>query len=425
MSRKLLSFFNGVMAKPLKTKRRSEEPMSAIEPPSTPDIKPKKHRKTRGEGTLVSTGKGTWALILSTTVNGKRKQTWHRIVARNKSDAIKARTAILRARDTLTLVEQSRMTLAEWLDGWLKGLTVAPATLEGYQDIVRKYLIPAFGSQQLTRLATPIIRAYFAGLHNAAKLAPRSQLKQYWVLWAALRVAVEDGFLSRHPMMTGKKNSFRPPTEKVEMKALDETELLNLHALYAGTRLEALVEFASATAMRLGELLGLRWSDIDYERQRLTVRRSLSQTRFGTVFKSPKNASSQRAVSLDPDAVALLRRHEIRQKEERLRLGTIWPQSTDEDFGLVFPNADGRRWNRKAASAAFRRGRAPIRFHDLRHTHVSILMKHRSDLIEIKDRLGHSSISTTADQYGHLLKGVAEKTAATFGAAMREAREKR
>jgi len=175
-----------------------------------------------------------------------------------------------------------------------------------------------------------------------------------------------------------------------------------------GDRLEALYLVAITTGLRQGELLGLRWSDIDLEAGKLAVRRALMAgsvgSRGGAVFDAPKNNKS-RTVKLTSSAVEALKRHKVAQNAERLKLGSLW-----EDHGLVFPNRVGKPMDhnnlyKRDFKKMLKRAGLPLtfRFHDLRHTCATLLLSRNVHMKVVQEMLGHATISQTMDTYSHVL----------------------
>ncbi len=165
--------------------------------------------------------------------------------------------------------------------------------------------------------------------------------------------------------------------------------------------------------MRRGELLGLKWSDIDWDRGTVTVKRALKQSRRGLELQKPKTARSARTIALPPIALEMLRSHKIIQAESRMRLGKAY-----RDLGLVLAEPDGAFKRPDALSTNFaafiRRHRElpKVRFHDLRHTHASLLLQAGEHAKVVSERLGHSSVAFTLDTYGHLMPGMEAGAAA-------------
>lgn len=233
------------------------------------------------------------------------------------------------------------------------------------------------------------------------------------VLRAALGQAVRWRMLSRNPA-----DAVRPPRpERREMKALPEKDMTALFESLAGTRLYAPVTVAATTGLRRGELLALRWSDVNLDAATLTVKRSLEETKAGLNFKSPKTREAQRLLDLLPLTVEVLRRHRIEQAKARLAAGPAW-----EDNDLVFPDSDGRPWRPSLLTGAFADRRTGIRFHDLRHSHATQLLRAGVHPKIVSERLGHAGVGITLDTYSHVLPGMQKQAMLQLEASLQAAR---
>jgi integrase len=198
------------------------------------------------------------------------------------------------------------------------------------------------------------------------------------------------------------------------MKTLNVDEIIRLFKGTREHRLHALYVVAVSTGMRLGELLGLKWEDIDADNCRLFIRRSVQRTREGLVYVPPKTPKSRRTVMLTPTALSALQEHRRRQAEERLRLGTEW-----EDQGLVFPNVTGGPQDPGTMSTRFkdvltRLDLPAVRFHDLRHTAASLLLSAGTHPKVVSEMLGHSTIVLTLDTYSHVIPVMHSEAADTM-----------
>jgi integrase len=193
-----------------------------------------------------------------------------------------------------------------------------------------------------------------------------------------------------------------------DAKALTSTQVRALLAAARDTRHEALYVVAIHTGLRQGELLGLKWTDVDLEARRVSVRRSLKVTDRGLGFGPPKNGASRRSVSLSKTAVAALRAHRTRQNTENLAAAR-W-----KDSGLVFPNRVGGPMDH---NNLYYRDYKPLlkraglddrgfTFHALRHTFATALFERGEHPKIVQSLLGHSSITQYMDTYSHFMKGM-------------------
>jgi integrase len=212
-----------------------------------------------------------------------------------------------------------------------------------------------------------------------------------------------------------------PKVQRKEMRALDEDETASLLNLLVETRLYMPVMLAVTTGLRRGEILGLRWSSVDFSAGTITVTRSLEQTKNGLRFKSPKTHRGRRSIAVGVVTVEAMRMHRAKQAEERLALGPVY-----EDHDLVCPRPGGRLWPPDMLSTAFsammRRSVLPkIRFHDLRHSHATHLLKAGIHPKVVSERLGHSSVGITLDTYSHVLPGMQKDAILKLDVALRTA----
>ena len=188
-----------------------------------------------------------------------------------------------------------------------------------------------------------------------------------------------------------------------EMQTLSPEQARAFLDAAQGDRFHALYVLALSTGMRQGELLALRWQDVDLDRGTVQVRGSLQRTPAGLTLTEPKTAASRRQVGLTPSAVAALRRHRVAQTEERLRFGSVW-----QDNGLVFCNEIGEPIDATHVTVRpFRRlleraGLPQIRFHDLRHTAATLLLGQGVHPKMVSEMLGHTQIAITLDLYSHV-----------------------
>jgi integrase len=198
-----------------------------------------------------------------------------------------------------------------------------------------------------------------------------------------------------------------PQPRRAEIRPLNREKVRALFETVCGHRLEALYIVAVHCGLRQGELLGLKWEDVDLEAGTLQVRRTLSNGQF----TPPKTAKSRRSVNLTPTAMEALKRHSERQAEEMMKADTLY-----QDQGLVFASQVGTPLSRRNLTRSFktllRRAGLPhtVRLHDLRHTCATLLLSRGFNGKFVQELLGHATIAITLDTYSHVMPGMADHT---------------
>jgi len=357
-------------------------------------------------GMIRRRGQNSWQIAVSVGFDprtGRRVRVW-KTVRGTRRDAALALAKLLNEVAHGLPTDPGKTTVAEWLRSWLeiKRSMVCAKTYETYELLVRRYLIPALGRHRLSQLHPYHVQETLSKLLEAGK-HPKTVLHVFRTLHAALADAVRQQILGRNVC-----DLVRPPKVPVrELRVLTEEELQRLLRAAEGTRLRVPVLLAALCGLRRGEVLALRWEDVNLEDGVLYVRRTLEETRSGLAFKEPKT-NRFRAVALPPMVVEALREHRRAQAVERLRAGPRW-----QDHGLVCAARNGVPWrpsNFKRDFEAFvmKNGFEGLTFHMLRHSHASHLIRAGADIKVVASRLGHSTPRLTLDTYGHLLPGAQE-----------------
>ena len=355
-------------------------------------------------------GKERYTIVLSMGLDpatGKRKQQWIAVKG-NKRDAERKLVELLGQLENGTYVKPNKLTIGAFLERWLMDYAkpnLSPRTVEGYEHMVHKHIIPSLGHIVLTALRPDHLQHY-----NSEKLASglsaRTVRHHHITLHTALQTAVKWGLLMRNVA-----DAVDPPRfQRCEMNTLTEDELQCFLEAAKETKYYPLFYLALFTGMRRSELLALRWSDIDLLGCQVSVTKSIHYLRNGeNIFRQPKTAKSRRLVALSPSTVKILREHRIAQ--ENLR--------TIIDNDLVFSRVDGKPWLPDTITHAWlkiarRIGLNGIRLHDARHTHASLMLKQGVHPKIVQERLGHALIQITIDTYSHVAPSLQRAAAAKF-----------
>jgi integrase len=374
-------------------------------------------KRGNGEGTVYphkdKTGKiigwrGVY-WVWAQTVEGPKRKRRHVSDSRTKTEAKeKIRIAVAKADGGLAF-DADNLTLSEYLQRWLKDSvknSVKPVTFEQYQRQIRLHISPALGHLKLGKLTSAHVQGMYQQQLDAG-LASASVCQIHAVLHRALKQAHKWRLVPENVAAA----TTPPKPQPKEMRPLDGEQSKRLLEAACGERLEALLVMAVTAGPRIGELLGLRWEDIDLERGTMRVARTLSGAKSGPRFTTPKNGKG-RTIRLTRQAVEALRSHRKRQNEERLMVGTLW-----EDLGLVFPSTAGRPLGRdwvyrRCFKPLLKRSGLPqITLHDLRHTCATLLLGQNVHPKYVQELLGHASIAITLNRYSHWIPSMGDQTA--------------
>jgi integrase len=347
---------------------------------------------------------------------GKRKQIFRN--ARTKREARQVLNQLLRDLDAGTYVEPCDLTLTEFLRSWhaehARHYTCARAhESNGY--MIEAHLVPALGGLKLGKLRPMHLQTYYSERLDSGA-ASSSVRKEHNIAHAALKHAVRMQLLATNPADV----VVPPRAKRAEMMALDETQSAAMLRAAEGTDLHMPLLFALGTGLRRSGLLGLRWSDVDLEAGTATVNQGLQEAGGQLIVTAPKTVKSRRAVTLPGLVIDALRAHRAEQARKTLAREPNW---TDSEYVLAAPH--GGPWRPSNFDRVWRRFKTKqkleIRFHDLRHSHASALLKAGVHPKVVSERLGHASIGITLDTYSHVMPGMQEEAAERIDAGLRKA----
>jgi integrase len=361
-------------------------------------------KRANQEGSVYKRKDGRWvaSIVLE---NGKRKS----IYCKTQQEAIKAVRKANQDKDQGVLLSGEDQTLDTFLTSWLQDTIknkVRARTHERYCELLQLHVLPILGKVQLQKL----LPQHLQKLYNQ-KLeegyAPQTVKHIHRVLHRALGDALRWQLVVRNVC-----DAVDPPrVPKKEMQALTGEQAQQFLEAAQGDSLEALYVLALTTGMRRGELLGLKWTDLDLALGILQVKRTVSRlAKKGFIVSEPKTAKSRRKIHLTQLAIEALKHHRIRQNEARLAAGPAW-----DEQGWVFCNTLGRpleagnMLRRSFRPILIKAGLPMIRFHDLRHSAASLLLSLGVHAKIVQELLGHSQIGLTLDTYSHVLPSLQEE----------------
>ncbi len=397
-----------------------------------------KRRRGQNEGSIFERSDGRWCGVLTLATKddgtGRRRRTrryfYGATAAEVQDQMTPVKNDILNGVPIPTDGLRVGDFLATWLDQSVKP-NVRPLTFQQYSDHIRLHLaprmpkqpgqaerfapLPGLGNFTLAKLKPEHVQSLVNSMLKSG-LSPRTAQLSLVILRLALDRAVKWGRCARNVA----KLVDAPRVERHEVRVLNPDEARGFLSECSGERLEALYSVALALGLRLGEALGLRWQDVDFEHRTLTVAQALARIgskRFGAPgtlqFVEPKTKRSRRTIVAPEGTLRALKTHRARQAQERLAAGADW-----RDLGLVFTTRVGTPFGPRDAELDFKRilekaglpGK--IRFHDLRHSAASLLLAQGVEMRVIMELLGHSTITLTADTYSHVLPVLMEDAAA-------------
>ncbi|KOV57494.1 tyrosine-type recombinase/integrase [Streptomyces sp. MMG1121] len=414
----------------------------------------RKKARANGDGTVYQRKDGRWEAAGYVLAPGSTRKRI-RVYGSSRKEALAKLTEKIAASNRGVPIVTAQGSLAAYLTYWLENVAVhylRETTHTRYTAVIEQYLIPGLGRKKLARLTAKDIRTWLNELRTVCqccargidarrkpdaqtgrrprccalgqcchkRLSPVTLAYIHSVLKSALEHAVREEEIPRNVARNVRTGTPRPR----RFNPLTTDEARQFLTAAQGHRLAALFELALRTGLRKGELLGLRWEDLNLDAGTATIRRTLQRTRTGGLTTLPtKTISSERRIALSASCVTSLRAHRERQARERDRTGSVRQGS-----GHVFTRPDGhpiepatltRHFNALLRDARLR----PIRFHDLRHSTATLLLEQGVELVVIKELLGHAHIGVTATVYAHVRLRLQRQAIDLLGHALRDRSE--
>lgn len=374
-------------------------------------------RRHNREGSVYQRADGKWCAAVTVGYkDGKRQR--RVLYGKTAEEAQAKKLHMLAALAEGRPATDASVRLATYLEQWLRDVVepnTEATTHAGYAWQVKKHITPALGHHRLVDLLPSHVRAWLVAKSRETSsrgkpYSDNSLRLMHAVLRDALKVAVEDQLVSRN--VAAQVQRPRAQREKFRGDHLLLEEAVALLRVAQENRLAALWRLAVATGMRKGELIGVKWEDVDLDAGKLHIRRSVARlTGQGLVEKGPKNQGSERVIDLGDGTVTALRTHRAKQAQEKLAAGQAWAASgrvfTTSKGTTLDPRAVNRLLDELYEAAGVRR----TRVHDLRHTCATLLFAEGEDSKVIGALLGHREDRTTRAVYAHVLEAQKHRAA--------------
>ncbi|MCM3079598.1 site-specific integrase [Brevibacillus invocatus] len=366
----------------------------------------------------------TWsfAISLGTDETGKRRQIT-RSGFKTKKEAEIACAEMITKYDTGELVISKKQTLESYLQFWLENhakSTLRTSSYTNHETVINSRIIPALGKVELDKLTPIQVTKYLTELQKEDLSADYVKYI-HAVLKKAINQAVKWQLIPKNimdhvdpPRLTAKEIITWTPEQANEFLSYAEKDKYYIAFV-----------LAIYTGMRRGEILGLRWKDIDFEQAKISIQQTLYRpANQGIIFQEPKTKSAKRRIAIPQFVLQELKRHKARQNKFRLEYGAGY-----EDHDLVVSYDDGRPQDPRNLLRHYERitkksGLPPIRFHDLRHTHATMLLQMGEHPKVVSERLGHSRVGITMDVYSHVMPDMQKDAADNFEKMMKQKRSK-
>ena len=382
-------------------------------------------RNAKGGGTIRQRSDGRWeARYTAGRDPGTGRQVQRSVYGKTQAEVRKKLTQAVNSIDEGLYIEPNKLTVSSWLDTWLKEYlgNVKPRTVDSYKSMCENHLKPNLGAIKLSKLDTPTIQKLYNQLYKGTggkQVSARTLKNIHGVLHKALKQAVLVGYLK----FNASDSCILPKFTKKEIQPLEDTEISAFMEAVQGHKYETVYHVTLFTGMRQGEVLGLSWECVDFNRGTILVNKQLQLIRGGGghyVLLSTKNDKS-RLITPAPSVMQALRAWRAKQTEWQLKAGQAWQNQielmdTGKRYELVFTNEIGRYLSPLTVYKNYKKivdsiGIPEARFHDLRHSFAVVSLQSGDDIKTVQENLGHHAAAFTLDTYAHVTEKMKNESA--------------
>lgn len=368
----------------------------------------------RGSGTIRQRKDGTWEARYTVGRDpGTGKQLQKSLYGKTKAEVAQKLRKITSDIDQGLYTEPSKLTVGRWFDMWIAEYLggVKDTTREQYRYQLRVHIRPRLGSVKLSALTAPMIQRMYNDA-QAAGLSAKSVRNLHGVVHHALDKAVKLGYIKTNPCAACEL----PRVVKKEMQTVAGEHLARFLQAIKGNAYEDLMFVTVFCGLRQGEVMGLTWDCVDFDRGQITISKQLQKERRegggGEYRFVPLKNDKQRTLTPAPEVFNVLRRTQVAQLETRLKAGGAW----ENPMNLVFTRPLGNHLSSRTVYNNFKRiaqeiGLPDVRFHDLRHTYATLSLQNGDDIKTVSENLGHATVAFTLDVYGHVTEKMKQESA--------------
>lgn len=345
--------------------------------------------------------KGRWAGVIELDrdpVTNKRRQKW--VYSDTKKECEQKVNDYIHQIENNSYIEADKATVAEYLEIWLnlRKANLAVLTYQGYERYIEKHINPEIGNLKLQKLNAMNLQTFYA--KKQEKLSGKTVLQIHRILHKAFEDARTKRLIATNPA----SDVEAPKAKKFEMELIDKNQYLKMLKAVEGTMDEIIIVLAGGLGLRRGEVLGLKWRYVDFQKKTISIKEQLLPSKDGLVFEEPKSLGSKRTIQTPKYILKLLKKHKRNQNKDKLFFGSEY-----KDNDLVCCKPDGDLINPSSYSRQFKilletNGLQHMRFHDLRHFNATMMMNYGVPEKVASTRLGHSSTAITQDLYQHVLE---------------------
>ncbi len=370
-----------------------------------------KKRNDAGNGSIRQRSDGRWEgrYTVGYTEDGKQKQ--NSVYGSTKREVRQKLTKILNDLQEGTYIAPTEMTVGDWLDIWLKEykINIRKETWASYEQHIRVHLKPTLGKIRLNKLTPHQIQQTYNALVKERGLSPKTIKNIHGALHGALEQAKINGYLRINPS----EGAVLPKIEKEPLQTMDSADVMDFLNAIKGDPYEYPLFVALFTGLRQGELLGLTWDCVDFEKGTLLINKQHNRAKGEKEFHfSNLKNSKARSLTVAAEVMNVLQLQKGQQEGWKDAAGELW----DNAENLVFTTPNGRYVNNKTLYMNFKRivtqlGMPDLRFHDLRHTFSVNSLQAGDDIKTVQENLGHSTAAFTLATYAHATQGMKRESA--------------